>query len=183
LWFLFCRHRCGVFEPFFDRWQTRRKRLQNKNHNLSTRVRVNFLSVALRIWNSQILVARLQFGSPIDAAKSAPDGAMINLNFEQSQFSLLHNSALADPHHCPALGVQPRALSPVMSHRHPSRNTTPLQFHAPSPTLCFSTHQPRCWTSQNLRMLRPTINVAAPHSCPGGSADLPLPSLVTRLSV
>jgi hypothetical protein len=29
LWFLFCRRRCGVFEPFFDRWQTRRKRLQN----------------------------------------------------------------------------------------------------------------------------------------------------------
>jgi hypothetical protein len=33
LWFLFCRRPCGVFKPFFDRWQTRRKRLQNKYHN------------------------------------------------------------------------------------------------------------------------------------------------------
>jgi hypothetical protein len=43
LWFLFCRRRCGVFKPFFDRWQTRRKRLQNKYHNKTVSITPPFL--------------------------------------------------------------------------------------------------------------------------------------------
>jgi hypothetical protein len=43
LWFLFCRRRCGVFKPFFDRWQTRRKRLQNKYHNKTVYIPPPFL--------------------------------------------------------------------------------------------------------------------------------------------
>jgi hypothetical protein len=40
---LFCRRRCGVFKPFFDRWQTRRKRLQNKYHNKTVSITPPFL--------------------------------------------------------------------------------------------------------------------------------------------
>jgi hypothetical protein len=38
-----CRRRCGVFKPFFDRRQTRRKRLQNKYHNKTVSITPPFL--------------------------------------------------------------------------------------------------------------------------------------------
>jgi hypothetical protein len=65
LWFLFCRRRSGVFKPFFDRWQTRRKRLQNKYHNKTVSITPPFLLGYLPLTLSAYLMRSIVMESSV----------------------------------------------------------------------------------------------------------------------